>query len=102
MKKSELLSILKVVDDDGKYIHEPKVVAKFHGMHPNAIRQARDPKKADPGRLDKLYAYSLAINYVESLNECAINGPRGGLLDSVGRIMEEGKRYSIILEECHE
>ena len=98
--KLKLLDLLQV-KVNGKYVKSAQEVADYHGVHKNAVYQSRKNKK-NPDRLDKLMLFDEALKIASREEEVGltIQGSKEELLETLDRIMQSGKRYSVVLEEA--
>ena len=95
----KLFDILQV-KVNGKYVNSAQEVADYHDVHKNAVYQSRKNKKK-PDRLDKLMLFDKALEIASCEEEAGlgIQGSKEELLETLVRIMQGGKRYSVVFEE---
>lgn len=87
--------ILKIKDEDGKYIRKAMDVAKHHGVHVNSVNKSR--KKT--GKLDKLMAYDEACKVKTVDADIKFIGQREIILDALGKFLQNDKSYFITCAE---
>jgi len=97
---NKILSDMLQVKVDGKYVKSAREVADYHGVHKNAVYQSRKNKK-NPDRLDKLMLFDKALEIASCEEEAGlgIQGSKEELLETLDRIMQGGKRYSVVFVE---
>lgn len=97
---NKILSDMLRVKVNGKYVKSAQEVADYHGVHPNAVYQSRK-HKTNPDRLDKLMLFDEASKIASCGDDVGLTmrGSKEGLLDSLGKVMDDGKRYLIVFTE---
>lgn len=97
---SKVISDMLRVKVGGKYVKSAKEVAEYHGVHVNAVYQNRRGKR-NPDRLDKLMLFDEAskVDSCECDIELTVRGSKEVILDSMSKVMVEGKQYLVVFAE---
>lgn len=96
----EILKLLRIKDENGDFLRHAPDVAKYHGVHRNAVYAER--KKT--ARLDRLMAYDEAMKAVEALDSdiaggLTVEGSGEAILGRAKHILEEGRKYRVVFIE---
>lgn len=97
---NKVLSDMLRVKVGDKYVKSAKEVADYHGVHVNAVYQSRK-NEGSPDKLDKLMLFDEASRIASCGNDVGLTlrGSKEGLLDSLGKVMDDGKKYLIVFTE---
>ena len=87
--------ILKIKDEDGKYIRKAMDVARHHGVRVTTVHISRNKE----GKLDKLMAYDEACEVKEADVGIKFIGQREIILDALGKFLQNDKSYFITCAE---
>jgi len=89
--------LLSIKDSRGKYNFKAKDVSEFHKVSLNAVYTSR--KVGD--KLDKLMAFAKMQETMEEdeKSTIAITGDKEGVINGLGNILEDDKKYQIKYKE---
>jgi hypothetical protein len=94
-----ITNVLKVVDENGRYIRKAEDVARHHGVHVNTVYISRQRSDGKLGKLDRLMAYDEACADKHTDTDIRFYGQREIILDALDKILQVNKNYFITCAE---